>query len=65
MYLCKWSRFTCAFGFLDFPPEVVDSGAGVDANVLKKKIEEAVMVMKSTYWYIVICTHTHSKFYVA
>ena len=36
----------------DFPPEVVDAGKGLSAEVVKKKVEEATLVIKTTYWYL-------------
>ncbi|PVD34828.1 hypothetical protein C0Q70_06107 [Pomacea canaliculata] len=33
----------------DFPPKVLDAGKGMAADVLKKKLEEAAMIIKTTY----------------
>ena len=39
--------------FLVFPPEVVDAGKGIGADTLKKKIEDAALIVKGTYWYVI------------
>jgi len=38
------------FSFEDFPPEVVDASKGMGAETAKKKMDEAAMIIKTTYW---------------
>ena len=42
---------TCVF--LEFPPEVVDASKGMGADAAKKKMEEAAMIIKTTYWSVI------------
>ena len=38
--------------FLELPPPVLDAGKGLGADTIKKKVEEAALIIKSTYWYV-------------
>ena len=34
----------------DYPPEVSDAGRGVKAETMKKRVEDAALIIKTTYW---------------
>jgi len=34
----------------DYPPEVLDAGKGQSADSLKKKMEDASLIIKTVYW---------------
>ncbi len=36
--------------FSEYPPEVLDGGKGLSVEALKKKIDEAALIIKTTYW---------------
>ena len=36
--------------FSEYPPEVINAGKGLSPEAIKKKYEEASMIIKSTYW---------------
>ena len=38
----------------DYPPEVVDAGKGMSADSLKKKMEDHALIIKTTYWYLLL-----------
>ena len=35
----------------EFPPKVLDAAKGLSAEEMKKKIDEAALVVKTTYWW--------------
>ena len=37
---------------LEYPPEVINAGKGMNAETLKQKMEESALVIKTTYWYV-------------
>ena len=48
----SWTGFTGDFCFaVEYPPEVLHAGKGVAADSLKKKMDEAALIIKTTYWW--------------
>ena len=48
----------------EYPPDVVNAGSSLASDVLKEKINQAALIIKTTYWSVVLCTcrtHTHSR----
>lgn len=39
-----------SFPSSDYPPEVINAGKSLGGDILKKSMEEAALVIKTTYW---------------
>ena len=37
----------------EYPPPILQANKGVPTEVMKKRIEESSLIIKSTYWYVV------------
>ena len=46
---------------VDWPLDITDASKSVKPDVFKKQLEEAALIIKSTYWYVYIhvCTYAH------
>ena len=53
IWKCNWSLVinVCT---AEYPPEVVDASIGMAADAAKKKMEEAAMIIKTTYWSVIV-----------
>ena len=48
--LIFYEKFLFPCPYPGYPPEVVDAGKKLAADVLKEKINEAGLIIKTTYW---------------
>ena len=48
--LIFYEKFLFPCHYPGYPPEVVDAGKKLAADVLKEKINEAGLIIKTTYW---------------
>jgi DNA ligase-1 len=37
----------------EYPPSVIDGSKGISSESLKKKFDEAALIVKGTYWYAI------------
>ena len=49
MLLVVLVRMCCV---IDWPPAITDASKSVKSDVFKKQLEEAALIIKSTYWYV-------------
>ena len=48
--LIFYEKFLFPCPYPGYPPEVVDAGKKLSADVLKEKINKAGLIIKTTYW---------------
>ena len=53
--LCVYEA--CGVLYVDWPLAITDASKSVKSDVFKKQLEEAALIIKSTYWYVIHWAH--------